>query len=305
LQSKKTKAMLQAEVEQTVAVAAAKVRAAEERVVVERDNAAAERANAERMARSLEDLQQRVAATEAAQRALSAQSQRPTPSTTCTVGADAYGTESYKLSAQQVNSLIAQLQADQPTHCQYGLRVGSFAGLVGQPHSRDAAPSSRFGPAEPAPKKAKAEMSLQELVALRTNRDTSISSGDRPVATAVQVESMFRDYVAFATTMKVSRSAVMRRLLLLMYITTVGYECHKDRDPNHRDEVVEGSMHVMHTMVRELHAFESASPYTDLHVKLQRLNGAIAQAADSVAPVYGDKARAWLPVPGSGYGSWR
>jgi hypothetical protein len=263
--SKKTKAMLQAEVERTALVpeAAARVRAAEGR-----DNAAAERANAERIARSFEELQQRVAATETAQRAASAQPQ-PTPSTTSGAGP---GMEPY--SAQQVSDLIAQLRADQ--RMQYGPGAGmepglpalNFAGLTGQLRGRDAAQRSR--------RRRKAE--------------------------AVQVESMFRDYVAFATTMKAGRSAEMRRLLLLMYITAVGYGCHKDRDPSYRDEVVEGSMHVMHTMVRELHAFENASPCTDLHVKLQHLNGAIAQAADSV---YGDKALAWLHVPGSGYGSWR
>jgi hypothetical protein len=66
--SKKTKAMLQAEVEQTAVVATAKVRAAEERAAVERENA-------ERIVRSFEELRQRVAATEAAQGAANAQSQ--------------------------------------------------------------------------------------------------------------------------------------------------------------------------------------------------------------------------------------
>jgi hypothetical protein len=174
--SKKTKAMLQAEVEQTAAVAAAKVRAAEER-------AAAERANAERITRSFEELQQRVAATEAAQRAASAQSQS-TPSVTGSAGA---GTESY---GAQVNSLIAQLQVDQ--RMQYGPGAGmgpglpafNLAGLTGQPHGRDAAPSLGFGAAEPVHKKAQSEMSLQELVALR-NGSASGGSSDcgRPMVT--------------------------------------------------------------------------------------------------------------------------
>jgi hypothetical protein len=60
-----------------------------------------------------------------------------------------------------------------------------------------------------------------------------------------------------------------------------GYECHKDRDPNYRDEVAEGTMHIMHTMVKELHAFENAGPNTDVHVKLQRLEGSMIQAIDT------------------------
>jgi hypothetical protein len=178
----------------------------------------AERANAERIARSFEELQQRVAATEAAQRAASAQSQS-TPSATGGAGA---GTESY---GAQVNSLIAQLQADQ--RMQYGPGAGmglglpafNLAGLTGQPHGRDAAPSLGFGAAEPVQKKAKSEMSLQELVALHNGSASGGSSDSaRPMVTTRQVESMFGDYVAYASSMKAGRSAEMRHLLLLMYM---------------------------------------------------------------------------------------
>jgi hypothetical protein len=56
----------------------------------------------------------------------------------------------------------------------------------------------------------------------------------------------------------------------------------------------------MHTMVKELLAFETAGSNVDVHVKLQRLEGAIAQAANTVVSSYGDKARAWHSMPGVG-----